>query len=108
MGLEVKQQKLKFISEQTEISLDIINTYSYIQLYKLYLLIKQHQRSEIKKFRDEHKKNYEHGYLVVKKLDTEEKIRKFVVLWRNHFLKITKPKYMPHGWSVDFRIKTKI
>ena len=108
MKVEIKLQKLKFVSEQTEIPFDVMCNYNYIQVYKLYLLIKQHQRIEIKKFKNETKKNYEHGYLVVKQLDTEEKIEEFVKLWRNHFLNTTKPKFMPYGWSVDFRIKTKI
>ena len=108
MKSEIKLQKLKFIAEETGISYDLMCSYNYVQLFKLYLLIKQHQRIEIKRFRESTKRNYEHGYQVVKKLDTEEKIREFVVLWRKHFLETTKPKYMPHGWSVDFRIKTKI
>jgi len=108
MSYEIKMQKLKFVADETGISYDDMCRYNYIQLYKLYLLIKQYQRTQIKKFRDEHKKNYEHGYLVVQKLNTEKKIEKFVKLWRHHFIKTAKPKYMPHGWSIDFRIKTKI
>ena len=108
MNDEIKLQKLKFVSDETEIPFKNMCEYGYIQLYKLYLLIKEHQRNELKLFKREVKKNYEHGYLVVQKLNTEEKIEKFVKLWRKHFLKITKPKYMPVGWSVDFRIKTKI
>jgi len=108
MSHEIKLEKLKFVSEQTGILYDLMCGYNYIQLYKLYQLIKQRQKIEIKKFKDETKNDYEHGYQVVKKLDTEEKIKEFVMLWRKHFLHITKPKYMPHGWSVDFRIKTKI
>lgn len=108
MKNEIKLQKLKLLSEKTEIPYNTIINYNYIQLYKLYLLIKKQQKNELKIFKDKHKKNYEHGYLIVQKLNTEEKIKNFVMLWRNHFIKTTKPKYMPYGWSVNFRIKTKI
>ena len=40
--------------------------------------------------------------------DTEEKIMEFVKLWRTHFIETMKPKYMPQGWSINFRIKTKL
>ena len=108
MSDEIKREKLKFVSEKTEIPFDLMCSYNYIQLFKLYILIKKHQKKEMYDFKNRTKKNYEHGYLVVKQLDTEEKIERFVKLWRNHFLVTTKPKHMPHGWSVDFRIKTKV
>ena len=105
---EIKLEKLHFISECTEIPLDFLISLNYIQLYKLYLLLKEKQIIDTLQFKEENKKQFEHGYHVVQKLDTEEKIEEFVKLWRNHFIRTTKPKYMPKGWSIDFRIKTKI
>jgi len=108
MSNEIKLEKLKFVSEQTEIPFELMCSYDYIRLFKLYLLIKQHQKKEISGFKKRTKKHYEHGYLVIQKLDTEEKIEQFVKLWRNHFLETTNPQHMPDGWSVNFRIKTKV
>lgn len=105
---DVKLEKLKFISEHTNIPYEMIIKFNYIQLYKLYLVLKSEHAKEIKKFKTESRKYYDHGYHVVQKLDTEEKIEEFVKLWRNHFIKTMNPKYMPNGWSVDFRIRTKL
>jgi len=105
---DVKQEKLRFISEETEIPHNIIKTYTYIQMYKLYLLVKDVHFNETEAFKAEYRQTYDHGYHVVQKLDTEEKIEDFVKLWRNHFIDTMQPLYMPTGWSIDFRIKTKI
>lgn len=105
---EIKLEKLHFISESANIPLKFILSLNYIQLYKLYLLLKEQQKIDTAWFKKEYKQQYEHGYLVVQKLDTEEKIEEFVKLWRKHFVDTMKPKYMPIGWSVDFRIKTKL
>ena len=59
-------------------------------------------------FKNNNRKDYDHGYQVVKKLDTEKKMVDFVRLWRNHFIETTNPQFMPTGWSVDFRIKINI
>lgn len=108
MNDNIKLNKLQFISNETGIPYEDIRKYNYVQLLKLYFLIKQHQKNEIKKFKNKWKKEYEHGYLVLQKLDTEKKIEEFVKLWRNHFINTTNPQYMPEGWSVNFRIKTKL
>lgn len=71
-------------------------------------LVREQHIVKIEQFKKEYRKIYDHGYHVVQKLDTEEKIENFVKLWRTHFIKTMKPKYMPYGWSIDFRIKTKI
>jgi hypothetical protein len=40
--------------------------------------------------------------LVVKSLDCDgEKIESFIKEWRQHFLDIVRPRFMPKGWSVD-------
>lgn len=72
------------------------------------LLNEEIHPSEASTDEGQNRANFDHGYYVVQKLDTEEKIEEFVKLWRNHFINTMKPKFMPKGWSVDFRIKTKI
>ena len=108
MPEEAKIKQLYYIAENINIPYDTIKNFSYIQMYKLYLLLKQQHINEIELFKQQNRHLYDHGYHVVKKLDTEEKIMKFVKLWRNHFIDTMQPKFMPTGWSVDFRIKTKI
>lgn len=108
MPVEVKAEKLQYISEQTEIPLETLNGLNYIQMYKLYLRLKEHHVEEINAFKEQYRHLYDHGYHVVKKLNTAAKIEQFVKLWRKHFIETMQPKYMPHGWSVDFRTKTKI
>ncbi len=104
----IKLEKLQLISNETEIPLNFIKNLTYIQLYKLYLLIKEKHISEVEVFKSDNRFLFDHGYHVVNKLDTEEKILEFVKLWRIHFIETMKPNYMPKGWSVDFRIKTKL
>jgi hypothetical protein len=101
-------EKLQFIAENTGIPFETINSYSYIQIYKLYLFLKDDHINELYQFKEANRKLYDHGYHVTQKLDTEEKIEDFVKLWRNHFIETMQPKFMPNGWSVDFRFKTKI
>jgi len=105
---EVKLEKLQAIADGTEIPFKTVCNYNYIQLYKMYLLLKEEHIKEQYEFKQNHRQQYDHGYHVVQKLDTEEKIMDFVKLWRNHFIDTMKPKFMPNGWSVDFRIKTNI
>lgn len=104
----VKLEKLHFISDETNLPFNFVRNLTYIQLYKLYLLIKENHNSEIEVFKTDNRYKYDHGYHVVKKLNSEEKILEFVKLWRVHFIETMKPKYMPKGWSIDFRIKTKL
>jgi hypothetical protein len=100
--------KIREISELTGVPFDTLKKFNYIQYYKFYLLLKIQHEKEIYEFKEANRKLYDHGYHVVKQLDTEEKIEDFVKLWRNHFIDTMQPKYMPTGWSIDFRIKTKI
>lgn len=108
MSEVIKLEKLQFISDETNLSFNFIRNLTYIQLYKLYLIIRENHNSEIEVFKTDNRHKYDHGYHVVSKLDTEEKILEFVKLWRIHFIETMKPKYMPKGWSIDFRIKTKL
>jgi hypothetical protein len=101
-------EKLKFISDETEIPFDLVKTFNYIQLYKLYTIIKKQHIQEVYDFKDKNRFLYDHGYHVVQKLDNDEKMGEFVKIWRKHFINTMKPKFMPKGWSIDFRVKTKI
>lgn len=103
----VRFEKLHFISEHTGIAYDVIEKLNYVQLYKLYLLLREVHIKELYDFKGKNKYLYDHGYHVVQKLDTEEKMEEFVKLWRRHFIETMNPQFMPYGWSIDFRIKTK-
>ena len=105
---EVKLEKLQQIADATELPFKTICGYNYIQLYKMYLLLKEEHIKEQYEFKQANRQKYDHGYHIIKKLDTEEKIMDFVKLWRRHFIETMKPEFMPNGWSVDFRIKTNI
>jgi len=105
---EVKLQKLQQIADITELPFETVCGFSYIQLYKFYLILKDEHAEEQYQFKQTHRQEYDHGYHVVQKLDTEEKMVEFVKLWRTHFIETMKPKFMPNGWSIDFRIKTNI
>jgi len=105
---EVLLNKLQQIADGTGIPFETVCGYNYIQLYRMYLLLKEEHEKKQYEFKEIHRGEYDHGYHIIKKLDTEKKIIEFVKLWRKHFIKTMKPKFMPNGWSVDFRIKTKI
>lgn len=51
---------------------------------------------------EEAKKIKSHGEIVVEKLmeKGDEAIQEFVEMWREHFIKYAKPKYMPKHWDV--------
>jgi len=108
ISYEMKLEKIRAISDGTGIPFETMCGYNYIQFYKMYLLLKEEHVKEQYKFKQKHRHEYDHGYHVVQKLDTEKKIMNFVKLWRNHFINIMQPQFMPNGWSVDFRIKTNI
>jgi len=101
-------ENLRFVAEHIEIDYDFLQTCNYIQLLKLYRLLGDEFKKEITLFQEENRHLYDHGYHLVQKLDTPEKLGEFVRLWRKHFIDTMKPKYMPDGWSIDFRIKTQI
>jgi len=104
---DVLMECLKHISINTGIDLKVVRKYNYIQLLKLFLILKELFANEINDYKKENRKYFDHGFLLVQQLDTEEKINEFVKLWRLHFVKTMKPKHMPKGWSVNFRIKMK-
>jgi len=108
LSQETILEKMQYLADNTNIPFETLKGYNYVQLYKLYLLLKIEHIDELHHFKQNCREQFDHGYHVARKLDTEEKIEDFVKLWRSHFIETMQPKFMPHGWSVDFRIKTKI
>jgi len=105
---EVIKDNLRHVTEYTDFSFEKICKLNYLQLYKLYLILRQRHQEEFDLFKEKNKKRYDHGYHVVSKLDTHEKIEEFVKMWRAHFVQTMKPKYMPLGWSIHFRVKVEL
>ena len=103
-----KYDKLIQISKHTNIPFKTICSYSYIQLYKIYLYLKEKHKIEKENVKIKNRKIYDHGYQLSLKLDTDKKIENFVKLWRKHFIDTMQPKFMPIGWSIDFKFKTKL
>lgn len=105
---ETKLEKLRIIAEAIDLPFETVCDFNYIQLYKMYLLLKEVHQKEQYEFKQNHRQEYDHGYHVVQKLIDEDSIEEFVKLWRTHFINTMKPKFMPIGWSIDFRVKTNI
>jgi len=105
---ETKIDKLKQISKHTKIPFNKLCSYNYIQLYSIYRYLKEKHEIEKERVRNKNRNDYDHGYQLSLKLDTDDKIEEFIKLWRKHFINTMKPKYMPTGWSVDFKFKTKL
>ena len=103
---ELKLEKLQTVADITGIPFKTVCGYSYVQLLKMHHLLKVEHDNDMYLYKQNNRIQYDHGYHLVNKLDTEEKIMEFVKLWRTHFIETTKPKHMPIGWSIDFRIKT--
>jgi hypothetical protein len=106
--VDIIKENLMHVVQYTDFSFNFISKLNYVQLYKLYLILRGRHQEEFDVFKDKHKKLYDHGYHVVQKLDSHEKIEEFVKLWRTHFVEIMKPQYMPLGWSIDFRVKVEL
>lgn len=102
------KKNLKFVSEQLDIPYELLASFSYVQLYKLYLEIRSKYEKEFQVLKNKNREQFDHGFHLMKKLDTHEKIEEFVKMWRAHFVQTMKPKYMPEGWSVNFRVKVEI
>lgn len=49
------------------------------------------------------KQSNDHGRLICEKLNGFEEINNFIIRWRQHFLKVMNPKYMPQDWKIDRR-----
>lgn len=97
-----KIRRIKHLSEITNIDYDVMIEFNYIQFLKLLLLVKKDHLKRSNSFKRLNKYKYDHGYHVMQKLDSEEKIDEFIKMWRNHFIDTMNPQFMPTGWSVDF------
>ncbi len=49
--------------------------------------------------------DYFHGNLIVKQFKTHADFEFFIKNWRKHFIATMNPKFLPLGWSIDFRCK---
>ena len=105
---KVVLDNLKAVSEHTEIPYNKVTSFNYIQLYKLYLLLRERHEEEFNTFKETNRLRFDHGFHIVSKLDTHEKKEEFVKMWRTHFIETMNPPYMPLGWSVEFRVKVKL
>lgn len=99
-------EKLTIISNLTNIPLALLKTFTYVKLYKLMSHVIELRTEMVSNFKINNRKFYDHGYHLFQKLDTQEKIENFITLWRIHFIENAKPKFMPDGWSINFRKKT--
>jgi hypothetical protein len=97
---------LIYLANEFDISESFMLNINFIQLMKLYLLLQKKYNSEYEQFKERHGKYYDHGWHLIQKLDNDEKVEEFIKLWRRHFIDTMQPKYMPNGWSINFRCKT--
>lgn len=100
-----KLQLLELISKNSNISYEKLLSLTVIEFFYIYIKTSEYFREELKKYKDYYYSEYDHGYHVVQKLDTEEKINKFIYEWRKHFLLYAKPKFLPKGWNINYRTK---
>lgn len=108
LNQEIIYENLLYVSEQTGIDFNFLKNINYIQLLKLYRLLQEKYNNELNMFKARHAQYYDHGWHMVQKLNSDEKIQEFVKLWRQHFIDTMNPQYMPHGWSINFRHKTQL
>ena len=108
MPHNVIHENLEDVADKIGMEVEQIKSYNYIQLYKMFTILKEEYNRELLAYQERHRRFYDHGWHLVKKLDADEKIFDFVKLWRNHFIETMRPQYMPDGWSIDFRHKTRI
>ena len=101
-------ENLRHVCLYTDIGFRNMCKLNYIQLYKLYLILRQTHQEDFDNFKERNRKSYDHGYHLVSKLDSHEKLEEFVKLWRTHFVERMNPPYMPLGWSIDFRVKVEL
>lgn len=102
LTVDEKISIIKKLSKLTSIDFDVMVKYNYLQFLKLLQLVKHNHHVEAQMFRKENKMYFDHGYHVMLKLDTDEKIDEFIKMWRQHFIDTMHPQFMPNGWSVNF------
>jgi hypothetical protein len=101
-------ENLQFVADNTDMTYEFLSKLSYAQLWKLYTYLRDRFSNEFDEFKLVHGNKYDHGYHLVQKLKTHDEIKDFVRKWRMHFIDTMKPKYMPEGWSVDFKVKVEL
>jgi len=105
---DVIKENLLHVTKYTDLSFKNVCKLNYIQLYKLYLILRKGHEKAFEQFKEKNKKMYDHGYHVVNKLNTHEKLEEFVKMWRAHFVQSMRPQHMPLGWSINFRVKVEL
>jgi len=105
---DVIKINLMHVTKYTDFGFDFISKLNYVQLYKLYLILRSRHQEDFENFKETNRLKYDHGHHVVSKLDSHEKIEEFVKMWRGHFIEKMNPPHMPLGWSVDFRVKVEL
>jgi len=108
MSKEKIIENLTMVANYTDIPVDKMLKFNYMQLLKLYHYLKSKHDSEFEYFKKLTKRDYDHGYMVVSKLETDEDLEFFIKRWRKHFIYTMNPQYMPKGWSIDFRCKIEL
>lgn len=98
----------ELVEEHSCFKVKMLKELNVIQLLKVYRYLREKFEKEFEYYKQTHQDKYDHGYHVVQKLDTHEKIRDFVIRWRTHFVETMKPPYMPEGWRVDFRVRVEL
>ena len=101
-------ENLEFVSEQNEFTMEFLSTLNYLQLWKIYVYLREKYNNEFDAFKAEHFHRFDHGYYLVQKLNGHDDLKNFVKKWRTHFVDTMNPQYMPEGWSVDFRVKVEL
>lgn len=99
---------LRYVSLNLPMDYEFLIDLNYAQILKMYLVLSNEYNRKYYTFKERHVKYYDHGWHLVQKLNTDEKFEEFIKIWRKHFIDTTQPKYMPDGWSIDFRCKTQL
>jgi len=59
-------------------------------------------KEELQAIFDDLRFSQSHGELLVSSLP-EDKLIKFIVEWRKHFIRVMKPNFLPRGWAITYR-----
>lgn len=104
----IVKENLIFVAEELEVEPEFLFNLNYLQLYKIYLELKSRHKKEFEKFKKEKAIKFDHAYHLVQKLKTHEDYKNFIIRWRKHFIQTAKPKYMPKGWDINYRVKVEL
>jgi hypothetical protein len=96
------------VEQHSCFSVKLLKDLNILQLLKVYKYLREKFEKEFNYYKQIHQDTYDHGYHVVKQLDSHEKIREFVIRWRTHFIETMNPPYMPEGWRIDFKVNVEL